>query len=51
MESHGFMSAIGSKEKQALSLGDGLRPTYVNAESKYKRDSELMDFLKKFCFA
>ena len=46
MESHGFTSAIGSKEKEALSLGDELRPMYVNAKSKYKRGSELVDSLR-----
>ena len=50
MKSHGFTLAIGLKEK-ALSLGDGFRLTYVDAESNCKCDSELMDFLKKFYFA
>ena len=44
------MSAIGSKEKWALSLGDGFRPTYVNAESKCKCDLKLMDFFKEDLF-
>ena len=44
------MSAIGLK-KQALSPGDEFMPTYVDAESNCKCDSELIDFIKKLCFA
>ena len=33
-----------------LSLGDGFRPTYVNAELKCKYESELMDFLREVLF-
>ena len=35
----------------SIGPGEGLRPTYVNAKSNRKCDSELIDFLKEFCFA
>ena len=36
--------------KISISPGDGFRPTYVNAKSNHKCGSELIDFLKEFCF-
>ena len=39
------------KEEVSISPRDGFWATYVNAKSNRKCDSELIDFLKEFCFA
>ena len=38
------------KEEISIGPGDGLRPTYVNAKSSHKCNSELIDLLKEVLF-
>ena len=49
VNSHGFTSAIGLRKNKHWSW-DGLRPTYVNAKSNHKCNSELIDLLNEVLF-